>query len=121
MELPLTLRREKWGHLLGLPQHLGVAALSLLYIEWWYSSLTCSFTCPLVPLIAASPEKTWLRRSPAEIFSPPPPRRSVVRVPGGSSTSAAPLARGIGGRRQAAHVTECGSAADLWRSYSSRS
>ena len=81
-----------------------------------------SFTCPLVPLPAATPKKTWLRRSPAEIFSPPPPpRRSVVGVPSGSSTSAAPLERGIGGRRQAARVTECRSTAELWRSSSSRS
>ena len=40
---------------------------------------------------------------------------------GGSSTSAAPLERGIGGRRQAVRVTEYGGAARLQRSSSSRS
>ena len=113
MELPLTLRGMKWGHLLGMARPLGAVASPLLYIEWWYFSLTCSFTCPLVPLPAVPPKKTWLRRSPAEIFYPPPqpPRRSVVGLPGGSSTSAAPLERGNGGRRQAVRVTEYGNAA----------
>jgi hypothetical protein len=35
----------------------------------------------------------------------------LLGVPGGSSTSAAPLERGIGGRRRTVRVTECGSAA----------
>ena len=111
--------RKGGGNSLGLAHPLGAAALPLLYIEWWCSSLLSWFTCHFVPLPAAPPKKAWLRRSPAEIFSPPPPPSScVVGVPGGSSTSAAPLERGIGGRRQAARVTEYGSAARLWRSSS---
>ena len=99
---------------LGLEYPQGGAASILLYIEWWYSSLTCSFTCPLVALPAVPPKNTWLRRSPAEIFSPPPPlHRSVVGLPGGSSTSAAPLERGNGGRRQAVRVTDHGGTAGL--------
>lgn len=49
---------------------------------------------------------------------PPPPRRSAAGVPKGSTTSAAPLERGTGGRRQAGRVTEYGSAARLQRSSS---
>ena len=42
----------------------------------------------------------------------------LLECPGGSSTSAAPLERGIGGRRQAVRVTEYGGAARLQRSSS---
>jgi hypothetical protein len=37
----------------------------------------------------------------------------LLDCPGGSSTSDAPLEQGIGGRRQAVHVTEYGSTAHL--------
>ena len=61
----------------------------------------------------------WLRRSPAQIVSPPPPHRRVG-VPDGSTTSAAQLERWNRGLRQAVRVTEYGCAASLQRS-SSRS
>ena len=113
------IKRDEMGDFLRPAHPQGGDASILLYIEWWYSSLTCS--CPLVPLPAIPPNNTWLRRSPTEIFSPPPPlHRSVVGLPGGSSTSAAPLDRGNGGRHQAVRVTGHGGVAGL-RRISSRS
>jgi hypothetical protein len=79
-----------------------------------------SFGWSLLPLPADPPLELWLRRSPAQVVSPPP-RRWVIGVPRGSITSAAPLDRGNGGRRQAVRVTEYGGAARLQRTSSSRS
>ena len=108
---PLLASTPHWG-LQPLPSHIYICVLCC-------SSITCSSSCPLSLFSLLHRKSARLRRSPAEIFSPPPPPSScVVGVPGGSSTSAAPLERGIGGRRQAAQVTEYGSAARLWCSSS---
>ena len=108
---PLMASAPHWG-LQPLPSHIYMCVVLLLHHLF--------ILLFIVPLPAAPPKKARLRRSPTKIFSPPPPPPSscVVGVPGGSSTSAAPLERGIGGRRQAVRVTEYGSAARLWRSSS---
>ena len=116
------MRGRKW-HLLLLAHPIkGCSPSPLIYIYIYMlycSSMTCSSSCSLSLFPLLHRKSAQLRGSPAEIFSPPPPPSScVVGVPGGSSTSAAPLERGIGGRRQAARVTEYGSAARLWRSSS---
>ena len=103
------IKMERRGSFPSSPIYWVLILLSLPHV----GSSSCSLS--LFPLLHRKSAR--LRRSPAEIFSPPPPPSScVVGVPGGSSTSAAPLERGIGGRRQAARVTEYGSAAHLWHS-----
>ena len=76
--------RTPWGCCPPSPIYWVVVLLSLMLVH-----------LSLCPSSRCSTEKAWLRRSPAEIFSPPPPPSScVVGVPGGSSTSAAQLEQG---------------------------
>ena len=97
-------------------------APSPLYIEGLgLPSSIHSHSHLLVSPPAAPPSRAMAYAKPYSIVSSSPtPRRRVVGVLGGSTTSAAQLERGNGGLRQAVRVTEYGCATSLRRS-SSRS
>lgn len=84
------------------PIYRGVGAPSPHTLEHTLAPLSL---LPLLHLSAIRLAKPWLI-----MFSTTPHRRAVDFF-GGSSTSAAPLDRGNGGRHQAVHVTEYGGAA----------
>src|SRR5664279_1921160 len=109
---------KRWGNQVLAAPLMG-AASPLLYIEEYFPlpTLVLAISISLLPLLHLL-ASAW-RSHGQTVFSTTPHRRAVGDSRG-STTSAAPLDRGNGGRRQAVRVTECGSAAGLQRS-SSRS
>ena len=95
------------------------AALSSSYIRWVELLFhSCSSLDPLVGPFSLFPlihhTSYGLGEALLKLFLHQHHHAGVLLdCPGGSSTSAAPLERGIGGRRQAVRVTEYGSAAHL--------